>query len=242
MGGPAANRPTTGLDRGSLKSWLARLGLVGIPNTMRAPLFALLVLGCGSSVETPVTNDAAVADTRTDALSDAADATCEIGTIPTTAPYAYEVLFVGGDAGATIPTPTGGDPSGEWRYAKMTIYLSDSARSVIDLSKSSVDGKGYSSYTATNFRNATDQKITLETTIVGTVKRGTITKGKGTYKAEGNELVFAPECSESTAEGRIERIGWSRVDADHARLQFKPPPTAAGDFLQQIVIDLEKIK
>lgn len=209
---------------------------------MRTLLFPLLVLGCGSSEDTRVTQDAAVVDSAatTDVRSDAS--TCDIGTIPTTAPYAYEFVFVGGDAGTTFPTPTGGDATGEWRYSKMTIYLSDSARSVIDTSKSTVEGKGYGSYTATNFKNATDQKITLETTIVGQVKRGTITKGKGTYKAEGNELVYTPECSESTAEGRIERVGWSRIDAGHARLQFKPPPTAAGDFLQQIVIDLEVIK
>ena len=138
--------------------------------------------------------------------------------------------------------PTGGDPVGDWRYAKITIYISEAAKSFVDTSKSSVEGKGFTSYTATTFRNSTDQKIVLETSVVGTVTRGSYIKAKGTWKMEGNEILPTPECAETTGEGKIERIGWSRIDADHARLQFKPPPTGMGDFTQQIVIDLEKVK
>lgn len=212
------------------------------------PLFLGLLVGCGGSTETTPVTDAAPdtstsSDVAVDSPTDAGgDATCDLGTIPALTPFTAEFLFVGGDGGVAVPTPTGGDPKGDWRFTKVTIYLSETARSLVDLSKSSVTGTGFGSYTATTFRNSTDQKITLETTVVGPVKRGTITKGKGTWKMEGNEIVYTPECSESTAGGAIPRVGWSRIDDDHARLQFKPAPTGMGDFTEQLVIDLERIK
>lgn len=211
-------------------------------------LVVLGLVGCGSSTASETPADSAVAtDTGTasdtgSATDSGGDAKCDLGTVPTVANYTYEFIFVGGEAGGAIPTPTGGDPTGDWRYTKLTIYLDESARSLVDLSKSSVEGKGFGSYSGMNFRNTTEQKIVLETTVVGTVTRGTSTKAKGTWKMDGNEIAYTPECVESTAEGSIERVGWSRIDADRARLQFKPKPTAMGDFTKQIVIDLEKIK
>jgi hypothetical protein len=220
---------------------------------MRLPLFVAIfaLFGCGSSTsgDTPATDSAVtITDTGstpadTGSVSDTkVDAACDIGMVPTVANYTHEFVFVGGEAGGMVPTPTGGDPVGEWRHAKLTIYLSEGAKMFVDTSKSSVDGKGFSSYTATSFRNTSEQITTLETTVVGTVKRGTSLKAKGTWKMMGNEIVFTPECAESTAEGKLEKIGWSRIDADHARMQFKPAPTGMGDFVEQIVIDLEKIK
>lgn len=217
---------------------------------MRIPFLAacFAFFGCGSSTsaDKPADTGATVVDTgSTDSGSvadTAADAMCDLGMTPAVANYTYEFVFVGGEAGGAIPAPTGGDPTGDWRYAKLTIYLSEGAKSFVDLSKSSVEGRGFSSYTATNFKNLSEQVTTLETTVVGTVKRGTMIKAKGTWKAEGNEIVFTPECAESNADGKLERIGWSRVDAERARMQFKPAPTGMGDFVQQIVIDLEKIK
>jgi len=217
-------------------------------------VFALLAAGCGGSTEsTPAsTTDSSVsdssssdtggsADVATEAASDT-KAPCDLGTIPTVAPFTAQFVYVDADAGTVFPTPSGGDTKGEWRYAKITVYLSPDAKSVLDVSKSSVEGWGYASYTDTNFKNSTDQKLTLETTVVGTIKRGTATKGKGTYKMEGNEIVYTPECSESSGDQPVPRIGWSRLAADKARMQFKPAPTGMGDFTQQIVIDLELIK
>ncbi len=226
---------------------------------MRSPalslVFAMLLAGCGSSDSdssapaadsgaADVTTDTAKADVSTpEAATDVKpDATCELGALPTYAPYTAEFLFVDADAGVAIPTPTGGDPKGDWRYSKITIYLSPSAKTVLDVSKSSVTGSGFGSYTDTTFRNTTDQKMVLETTVVGTLTRGTITKGKGTWKMEGNEIVYTPECSETTGDAAVPRVGFSRLGADKARMQFKPPPTGMGDFTQQIVIDLELIK
>lgn len=232
--------------------------LVGIPINMRSTLaslaFALLAVGCGGSTEsTPATTadsgsadveaDTATVDAPKEAASDSAgDAACDLGTVPTVAPFTAEFVFVDADAGTTFPTPSGGDPKGEWRYSKITVYLSPGAKSVLDVSKSSVEGWGFSSYGDTAFRNATDQKLTLETTVVGTVKRGTTTKAKGTWKMEGNDIVYTPECVESSGDAPVPKIGWSRLAADKARMQFKPAPTGMGDFTQQIVIDLELIK
>lgn len=210
-------------------------------------LLAVVLLGCGSSVEaTPtdasVSNDTSVSDTRSE--TSRVDTPCEIGAVPSVPKYAYEFLFVGGDGGVTIPTPTGGDPIGEWRYTKVTVYLSDSARMFVDPSKSTIDGTGFGSYTASGFRNTTDQKATIHTTVVGPQVRETRTRAKGTWNLEGSEIVYTVECVESTTEASLSRVGFSRIDADHARLQFKPPAgsTGPGDFTQQIVIDLERIK
>lgn len=215
------------------------------------PLLFLLPLGCGGSTEdTPTTTDAgkdAASDVADSGSAEAAtdtggDAACDLGSIPTVAPFSAEFVFLDADAGVAFPTPTGGDPKGDWRYTKVTIYLSSGAKSVLDITKSSVEGWGYASYGDTAFKTSTDQKVTLETTIVGTVKQGTVVKAKGTWKMEGNEIVYTPECSESTASGSVPRVGWSRLASDKARMQFKPAPTGMGDFTQQIVMDLELIK
>jgi len=215
---------------------------------MRELSFVLVLgaLGCGSSVEKTVDPpaDAAVDSAPADAAKDiAADAKCDLGVLPTIAPLtSSEFLFVDADAGVAVPTPTGGDPIGDWRYTKITIYLKDSARKLIDTSKSKVEGTGFGSYTATNFRSQTNIKTHIETTVIGPVDRDTITKGKGTWKMEGNEIVYTPECSESSGDAAAPRIGWSKIDADHARMQFKPPPMPTGDFTEQLVIDLERVK
>lgn len=223
-------------------------------STLASFAFALLAVGCGGSTEsTPatstdsgasdVTADSGTPDVAEEAATDAAtDAGCDLGTIPTTAPFTSEFVFVDADAGTTFPTPTGGDPKGDWRYSKITVYLSPGAKSVLDVSKSSVEGWGFGSYTDTAFRNASDQKLTLETSVVGTVKRGTTIKAKGTWKMEGNEIVYTAECAETSGDAPVPRIGWSRLGADKARMQFKPAPTGMGDFTQQIVIDLELVK
>lgn len=219
--------------------------------------FSLLLAACGSSdsdatpaADTGVAADSSTADSgagdvaTNDAATDTSkpDATCDVGAVPTVAPFTSEFVFIDADAGVTFPAPTGGDPTGAWRYSKITIYLTPDAKSVLDVSKSSISGWGYASYTGTNFVNALDQKFVLETTVVGTITRGTVSKAKGAFKAEGNELVYTPACAQSTGDAGPPRVGFSRLGADKARLQFKPAPTGMGDFNQQIVIDLELVK
>jgi hypothetical protein len=220
-------------------------------------LVALLLAGCGASDgdSPPVGSDASV-DARDASSVDASggeaaasdtnpaamDAACDVGPIPTVAPFSAEFVFLDADAGVTFPTPTGGDPKGTWRYAKLTAYLSPAARSLLDVSKSKVEGSGYSRYDDTSFVNAFDQKFTLETTVVGTLTRGTTSQAKGAWKLEGNELVFTPECAATTGDSAVSRVGFSRLAADKARIQFKPPPSGVGDYNQQIVIDLELVK
>lgn len=216
-------------------------------------LLVLLALGCSGSEDAApaTTTDAATSDVATDSApadtaSDAAPvdtgATCDLGAVPTVAPFDAAFEFVDADAGVTFPAPTGGDPKGTWRYSKITIYLSPAAKSLVDISKSKVEGWGFAEYGETTFRNWTEQKITLETTVVGTITRGSLTKGKGTYAVEGDKLVYTPECSESSSGGTLPPISWSRLSDDKARLQFRPPPSDTGDNTEQIVIDLELIK
>ena len=216
-------------------------------------LIGSVLFGCGSSTVTPpdgsVTTetgtDAGAADGATDVPKDG-DAGCDLGPTPggTVAPFtASAFIVVKDDAGVTVPTPTGGDPKGDFRVAKVTVYLAPAAEASIDVSKSSSEGVGWFSFGDAEFRSSTDTKITLETTIVGTVKRGVVTRGKGTYVLEGSKVKLTPICGESTADSPQRELGWTRVDADHA-LVFLPPATTgpgAGMTLATI-LDLERIK
>jgi hypothetical protein len=219
--------------------------------TFASFVVALLGAGCGGSLDSSPAGaaivDSAVADSSGDTGGEVAtdantDAACDLGALPTVAPLTAQFVFLDADAGVSFPAPTGGDPKGAWRYAKITVYLSPTAAAVLDVSKSSVEGTGFASYTDTSFVNASEQKLTLETTVVGTVKRGTTIRAKGSYTMEGNEIVFAPECAESSGDSPVPRIGWSRLAPDKARMQFKPAPSGMGDYTQQIVVDLELIK
>lgn len=207
--------------------------------------------GCGGS-ETPAgTTDAGGSDASADVGADSAveggadtaDAGCDLSPVLTVAPFtASSYVLVKDDAGVTVPSPTGGDTKGDFRVAKLTVYLAAAAEGQVDPAKSSASGVGWFSFGDTTFRSSTDTKVTFETSIVGTVKRNIATSGKGTYTVSGGKITLSPVCGSTTAEAPVRELGWSRLDADHAYV-FLPPPTGAGAALTlATVLELERIK
>lgn len=221
---------------------------------MRKMLFAgllgLLGSGCGSESTPAAAATETGADVTSDApadtmATDAADGgACDLGAVPggTVAPYtASSFVIVKDDAGVTVPTPTGGDTKGDFRVAKLTVYLAPAADGQVDTVKSTASGVGWFSFTDKDFRSSTDSKITLETSIVGTVKRAVTTIGKGSYVLEGSQIKLTPVCGSTTADTPIREFGWSRLDADHAYV-FLPATGASAGLTLATILELERIK
>lgn len=208
---------------------------------MRRFFFCLSVaaLGCGSD-PTPAVDAStdAAADVTVDVASDVA--TCDVGAAPAaTLPMLRStLLFLGGDAGVTAPTPSGGDPSGRWVMTAATVYLPATAVGQVSLTGSSVTGTGWGVIEGSSYRINTTLELVLDTTQIGTVRRPVGTTSRGTFMQRGGALDLTPACSTGATAGAMQMLGFSRDAMDRGRLHADITG-AMGRFV--IVFDLERV-
>lgn len=142
--------------------------------------------------------------------------TCDYGSMPAAQTVSGGFAILGGPEMVAVPAPTGGDPAGVWVAQGMTVYLPDFARGQVDETMSTLTGTGWFAFEAGRFRFKVDVDINVVTSIVGTITQASGGGATGTYAMEGNELVFAPECTEMGDTGDLmgeisRRNGFSRT-------------------------------
>lgn len=215
-------------------------------------LFAasLLAAACGTTTTGADVADAADATidvaTPTDAPSDmgAVDATavtdamtCDAGGAPGTLPSVTSTFVIlDGDAGSE-PTPSGGDPIGNWAVRHVTFYLPAAAAGQVFPDTSSITGTGFTAIDATTYRQQFDFMIVLDTAAVGTVRQGVLIRSYGTYTQDGANLMLMPVCAEGRGSG-AGTVGFSRDAPDRGRL-FVHLSGMGGTSL--MVMDLDRL-
>ncbi|MGZ3417184.1 MAG: hypothetical protein ACXWUG_03970 [Polyangiales bacterium] len=206
-----------------------------------------VALGCSSASEAPAplvdsgttTTDTATTDAPPGDAGDAA--MCDVGTPPPgVSKVSAEILFL--EDGGAPPSAMGGDPTGDWIITKLTLYLSPDAKDQIDVTKSTIEGTGWSSFSGTSYRLQNDFQLKLVTTIVGTVNQGIQTLSKGTFANMGSDVVFTPACVISNSSSPTNKVGWTRVADDKAQM-FIPPGMGPGAALNRgLVAELTRVK
>ena len=196
-------------------------------------------MGCSDPAPAP-TADAATdaADAALDVAADAA--TCDVGAPPTaTLPTLRSTLLIlGGDGGAVVPTPSGGDPSGRWVMTAATVYLPAAAAGQVSTATSSVMGTGWGIIDGSSYRINTTLELALDTTQLGIVRRPVGTTSMGTFAQRGGALDLTPTCSSGATAGTMQMLGFSRDAMDRGRLHADVMG-AMGRFV--IVFDLERV-
>ncbi len=197
-------------------------------------------MSCSDPAPAPAVD--AAADAALDAASDvtADAATCDVGA-PPRAPLPMlrsTLLILGGDGGAAVPTPSGGDPSGRWVMTAATVYLPASAAGQVSTAGSSVTGTGWGVIEGSSYRISTTLELVLDTTQVGTVRRPVGTTSMGTFAQRGGALDLTPACSTGQTAGAMQMLGFSRDSMDRGRLHADITG-AMGRFV--IVFDLERV-
>ena len=209
--------------------------------------FHLLWLGaCGeSSTAPPAAHDAG---TITDAPRDIAVTTdaprCDLGEAPVPESMLpmirTPVVILGGDAGATAPTPSGGDPTGRWVMTAATMYLPPVARAQVDASRSYIAGTGWGVIDAETYRLSSRLEIHLDTSVVGAVVTPVRTGSRGSYTLDASgAFTFMPECMiDGSGASGMSQFGFSRDAPDRARLFVEVRNMALS---ARVVIDLQRV-
>ena len=211
---------------------------------------AVVTGGCGSVDTAPPVDASVVADLGLDAPavdalapSDAAaDAptTCDPGAPPVAAsalPAIRGAMVIVGDGG-TVPTPGGGDPTGQWAMTSATLYWPAIARGQINTEGGAITGTGWVVIDGSNYRLSTDLVLRVDSTAAGLVVRPSTLASRGTYTASGGSLALSPVCFASTGMSPGgNSLGFSRDGADRGRL-FVTLAGAAG--MATLVFDLQR--
>lgn len=153
--------------------------------------------------------------------SDGGDDECEVTGGPSDLPHVEGTfVIVGVDGGpAEEPTPTGGEMLGVWVLEGATVYLPPDTAGLVDAPASSIDGTGWFRVDPPEggvgrYALRFDLEITLETTVVGTVRRPGSNRSRGTYTIGDAGLVSMIECSVSGSmgmgAGSMGMLGFSR--------------------------------
>lgn len=213
------------------------------------PLFlAMFLIACGSTPSNDASSDAALdatldgaGDSASDIATDAPTATdamsCDAGTVPANLPNVTSTFLSQGDGGA-LPTPSGGDPVGQWGVSHVTVYLPANLAMQVDLAASQVTGTGFTIIDATQYSLDLELMVRLETMLVGTVRQGVTTRSIGTYTISSDSLMLMPTCYQGRGTG-MGAVGFSRDAPDRARLFVDQPNPMGGTSL--LVLDLTRL-
>ena len=93
--------------------------------------------------------------------------------------------IAGGDAGAVIPTPSGGDTEGRWVADGATLWFPSVARGQLEESGSEVTGSAWGDFGGGRYRLMSDLVIRVNTVMAGPVPRPSVLGGRGTFTAQG---------------------------------------------------------
>ncbi len=203
-------------------------------------VLALSLAACGGSTAAP-------ADAGNDLAADVAvipdaGAPCDVGAPPasvgTLPMLRSQLVILGGDGGASsFPTPSGGDPAGTWVMTAVTMYLPAGARGQVVTEQSAIAGTGWAVLEGGRFRIATSLELTLETVMVGRVRRPVGIVSQGAFTQRGAALELAPTCAPTAMMGTTLAVGFSRDAGDRGRLHV----TAAGMLgTTMLVFDMER--
>ena len=168
----------------------------------RLALLALLgvLVSCGAS---PPTSDAsAPSDGGNDAAA-SVDAFAPVDAPPlcdvSPAPSGLSMLtggfvVLGADGVLPIPAQTGGDPTGVWRFDRITIYTESASAGMFDPATSTISGTGWVVVEGNLLRLELTLDVALMGTVAGTVRRHTVTSIRGTFVVLDASLMLTPEC------------------------------------------------
>ncbi|MEZ4405873.1 MAG: hypothetical protein R3A52_05305 [Polyangiales bacterium] len=209
---------------------------------------ALLLGACGDDSNAPsdagaLTDVASDVAAETDAGADAA--ACDLGDPPTTPTFTGAVRIAGGDAGAVIPTPSGGDPEGRWVADGATLWFPEVARGQLDESGSELSGVAWGDFSAGRYRLLSDLVIRVNTVMAGPVPRPSRLGGRGAFTVQGERLTLTPECT--TMSGTLgmgamagpSGFAFSRDAADRARLFVY---LGAAPLQAALIFDLRRVQ
>ncbi|MBI2897473.1 MAG: hypothetical protein HYY06_28195 [Deltaproteobacteria bacterium] len=178
------------------------------------------------------------------------DPECNVCVAPGTPPEFDGVLVVQGDA--PLPVATGGELTGAWIVAGVTLYLPPVVTSLADLDQSGFDGSGWFVLEPPGtFRFAVDGTARIELTSSDEpMELGAGSGAKGTYTIRGNAIDFSPECQftdspmgqeameDGTATFRLEGNPFSvGPGGEDAQIQLQ---LSVQGFPVDIVADLER--
>jgi hypothetical protein len=152
---------------------------------------------------------------------------CDVSPAPTSLPM-LTTTFVQVDSSMniTVPTMTGGDPTGAWSFDKLTLFIPESAKGQVDPTMSSGAGTGWANVGSDgSYRLEIDLNIDLSTAL-GDIKRTTMSASKGTYTVSGAALDFVVTCDTNSAT-TMTTITFSRTAG-----------ASTGQFLVHIVSDM----
>jgi len=196
--------------------------------TMAVCAMAAALAACSDDDSSPMVDAGGLRDALDDAPALGVDAAqCDVGDPPGTLPtLTATFVFVDPDAGVDVPAPAGGDVTGGFVVERATFYVPESARGSIDVGASHAEGTAWSVVEGSQYRFAFDLDVTLETTVVGTVRRHQLDASRGTFVASGGILSLTPDegCAVTTD---ITEIGYS-IDAEGGMLIVSLPPFMGG--------------
>ncbi len=212
-----------------------------------ALVLALTAAACGNTSPTPAA-DASATDLGANADASAVDAAGDAGNCDPGAPPVAEaalpaihgtMAIVGGDAGVTAPTPSGGDMTGSWVIETVDMYWPQAATGQIVPAGGSVTGTGWGVFQDGRYRIETDLVLRVDSTAAGIVARPSSLVSRGTYVAMGTDLVFTPDCSASAGTApSLSRLGVSRDAADRGRLFAT---VSGGGVRAQLVLGVRRV-